>query len=118
MASAIGDDDTVIGTQLAAMVVVQGPPHDVGHGSSGFLDDQGSGGVSHLLAVISPGRHAEIDFRLAPCATIPYLAWLSILTGGVTIPATAPRSQRRLHARCGLTLPTRKSGEPRDRFSG
>src|SRR5208337_611142 len=67
VASAIGDDDTAIGTQLAAMMEVQGPPHDVGHGSSGLLDDQGSGGViPYLLAVISPGRHAEIDFRLAP----------------------------------------------------
>ena len=65
--SAIGDDDTAIGTQLAAVVEVQGPAQDVGHGSSGFLDDQGSGGViPYLLAVISPGRHAEIDFRLAP----------------------------------------------------
>ncbi len=59
VASAIGDDDTAIGTQFAAMVEVQGPPHDVGHGSSGFLDDQGSGGViPYLLAVIIPGRHA------------------------------------------------------------
>ena len=67
VASAIGGDNTAIGTQFPPMAEVQGPPHDVSHGSSGFLDDQGSGGViPYLLAVISPSRHAKIDFRLAP----------------------------------------------------
>src|SRR5271157_4689299 len=65
--SAVGDDDAAIGAELAAVAEVQGPAHDVGHGSSGFLDDQGSGSViPYLLAVISPGGHAEIDLRLAP----------------------------------------------------
>ncbi len=65
--AAIGDDDAAISAEFAAVVEVQGPAHDVGHGSTGCLDDQGSGGViPDLLAVISPGGHAEIDLRLAP----------------------------------------------------
>ncbi len=65
--SAIRDDDAPIGAQLAAVAEVQRPSHDVGHGSAGCLDDQGSGGVNpDLLAELGRGGHAEIDLRLAP----------------------------------------------------